>query len=127
MSRILLIDDTRLVKADMVCKTYEEGLRALIEEKWDTVYIDYDLEGDKTGYDILNGFISSGCNKRPGNIIVTTANKKGKQEINIALMELGYTYIRDRRINGVCSRSPGQRDYKTKFLVSEYVFMNTGG
>ncbi len=55
--RVLLIDDLRNIKADRVARTFEDGLKALVEEgPWDILYLDHDL-GDEnpkhTGYGIM--------------------------------------------------------------------------
>ena len=57
--RTLLIDDTKThIKADRIARTFDDGIKALIEEgPWDILYLDYDLSDNespaRTGYTIL--------------------------------------------------------------------------
>lgn len=53
--RTLLIDDLRTFKATQICRTPEEGIRALQKDgPWDLLCLDYDFgKGNKTGYHVV--------------------------------------------------------------------------
>ncbi len=57
--RTLLIDDLRNIKADVIARTYDEGIRELTYNgPWDLLLLDHDLASfvngiEKTGYDVM--------------------------------------------------------------------------
>lgn len=58
--RTLLIDDFRNLQADIIARSYEEGLRQLkLNGPWDLLLLDHDLASfdkfglEQTGYDII--------------------------------------------------------------------------
>ena len=92
---ILVIDDERdFPFANMQARTYETGLQALIDFKWDKLYLDHDL-GDaqgRTGYDIVK-FLESNPDHRPGEVIIVTANPVGRKNIEAGLRSMGFERI----------------------------------
>ena len=112
--RCLLIDDFRNMNVDRTERTYEAGLRALKEEKWDELYLDHDIgaceectsngthigdmltpattfmntcEHSKTGYDILC-WLEVNTQYLPGKIIPVTANPVGRDRMNLAIEKI---------------------------------------
>lgn len=89
--RSLLIDDVRDIPADVVCRTFEEGLKALKEGGWHSLYLDHDLGDakDRTGYDIIK-YVEEHPELRPGQVIIVSANPVGVKNISAALRAMGY-------------------------------------
>jgi len=84
MERVLLIDDMRNIKADRVCRTFDEGLKALRDDgPWDVLLLDHDL-GDKnprkTGYDLLV-FLEEYPRYLPKQIRLVTQNPVGVEKM----------------------------------------------
>ena len=81
--KALLIDDIRDIKADRVARTFDDGIVALKEQKWDILYLDHDL-GDsdpaKTGYDILN-WLEANPEYLPVEIFLVTQNPVGREKM----------------------------------------------
>lgn len=89
---IIAVDDKRdLIKdgADMVIRTYKEAIRMLPNLDVDELWLDHDLGGNKTGYDILC-LIEAGKINRPRSIKLLTANPAGRAKMNQALESMGY-------------------------------------
>ncbi|MCK9267239.1 MAG: hypothetical protein M0P14_00830 [Alkaliphilus sp.] len=90
--KILVIDDMRTFpEATKICKTFDEGMKALQEEKWDVLYLDHDLCGreqqdweNKTGYQIAC-FLEENVEFLPNKVICVSANPVGKKRIKQAL------------------------------------------
>ncbi len=91
--RFLLIDDLRnwddiqyFGKAEFpentyqLARTYNEGISKLRRLKWDILYLDHDLGGKKTGYDILC-WLEEHPEFLPGDIIFVTSNPVGRQRM----------------------------------------------
>lgn len=81
--RTLLIDDLRDIKADRVARTFDDGIKALLEGgPWDILYLDHDLgEMDgKDGTGIIN-WIEEHAEFRPGKIELVTANPVGRERM----------------------------------------------
>ena len=93
--RTLLIDDMRNIDADVIARTFEEGVEALRNDgPFSTLYLDHDLgEEDprKTGYDIMC-FLEENQRYMPGQIIVVSSNPVGRQKMQVVI---------DRLYNGV--------------------------
>jgi hypothetical protein len=77
--KILLIDDTRELTNycddhDLaeIAKNYEEGIIKLKEQMWEILYLDYKLETDKTGMDVLE-FLSDNLQFLPKEIKVVSS------------------------------------------------------
>lgn len=89
--RTLLIDDMRDIKATRVARTFDDGIRALVEEgPFNTLYLDHDLgEEDprKTGYDILC-FLEEHTELLPNRIVLVTANPVGRQKMKVVIDKL---------------------------------------
>ena len=79
--KTLLIDDMRDIKADVVARTYDEGIESLkTQGPFSKLFLDHDLgEEDprKTGYGIMN-FLEANPELKPGKIILVTSNPVGK-------------------------------------------------
>lgn len=87
----LLIDDMRDIKADIVCRTFSEGLHALRGEalnapggsRIDVLYLDHDLgdpDPSRTGYDILC-WLEEHPEYLPKKIVLVTANPVGLEKM----------------------------------------------
>lgn len=77
---ILLIDDLRNIKADVIARTYDEGIKALQSQHFDILYLDHDLgdiDENKTGYGIMV-FLEENPKYLPDKIILITANPVGR-------------------------------------------------
>lgn len=92
---ILVIDDERdFPFANLQARTFEEGLKALTDFKWDKLYLDHDL-GDakgRTGYDIVK-FLELNPDYRPGEVVIVTANPVGRKNIEAGLRAMGFERI----------------------------------
>jgi hypothetical protein len=84
----LLIDDQRNLEADRVARTYNDGIAALSERKWDVLLLDHDL-GDFSGPDgrERNGYhivcwLEEHPEQMPDKVIVVSSNPAGR--LNIA-------------------------------------------
>lgn len=89
--RTLLIDDMRNIKADVIARTYDQGLLAIMNNPpFEVLYLDHDL-GDpapnKTGYDILN-FIEVNPHLKPKKIVLVTSNPVGLQKMRVVIDKL---------------------------------------
>lgn len=89
--KTLLIDDMRNIKADVVARTYLEGLRALISlGPFDILYLDHDL-GDsderRTGYGIMN-FLEANPQYLPKKIELVTSNPVGRIQMMMIINRL---------------------------------------
>jgi len=91
--RVLLIDDKKDVTADVVARTYLEGIKALRSEKFDLLYLDHDLgdfDKDKrewTGMDILK-WLAENPKHLPGRIQVITFNRYKVDEMEERIRDL---------------------------------------
>jgi hypothetical protein len=96
--RRLGIDDCReLLNCDVVARTYEEGVRALMAlGHFDELYLDHDLCSVKTcenngremtGYDVVV-FLEWNPEYRPGKVILVTQNPVGRQKMVEALKRM---------------------------------------
>jgi hypothetical protein len=97
--RILAIDDERPCKgANIVARTYEDGLKALELGPWDELWLDHDLGAveqqkikgrEATGYDILcfmeQVFPPS---KLPKKILLLTSNASARPKMEAAIERL---------------------------------------
>lgn len=91
---ILAIDDERECKgADIIVRNYVLGINAIKSinktnpNDWE-LWIDHDLGGEKTGYDIIN-FIEE-QNIRPKVVKIISANPVGVERISLALNSMKY-------------------------------------
>ena len=89
VERHLLIDDIRTLNCDKIARTYEEGIAALQEEKWDVLWLDHDLgfmhygkdySDEKTGYDIMC-WLEEHPEHLPGRIEIVSSNPVGRERI----------------------------------------------
>lgn len=91
--RTLLIDDTRKILADRICRNYFDGIEALKSEKWKILLLDHDLasyDGDgkeKTGYDILC-FLEEYPQYLPESIQIVSSNPVGRQRMQVVINKL---------------------------------------
>ena len=87
--RSLLIDDFRDLGADVIARTFDEGIAALQQEPWDILYLDHDL-GDpdekKTGYGIVT-WLETHPQYWPNAVQVVTSNPVGRQNIERVLQK----------------------------------------
>lgn len=87
----LLIDDTRDIDADVVARTFEDGIRALCSNSpFDVLYLDHDL-GDEnprnTGYGIMK-FLEEHSEFLPKKIVLVTSNPVGRQNMLVVINKL---------------------------------------
>lgn len=91
--RILLIDDCRNLKADVIARNYEEGIRQLeFNGYWDVLLLDHDLasfNNDKeyTGYDVMC-WLEANTEFLPGRIECVSSNPVGRQRIQQVIDKL---------------------------------------
>jgi response regulator of citrate/malate metabolism len=87
--KTLLIDDIRNLKADRVARNYEEGIKALKEEKWDLLLLDHDLgqEDGKDGTGIMN-WLEENQEYLPGKIELVTSNPVGRDRMNTIIKKI---------------------------------------
>lgn len=97
--KTLLIDDLREIKADVVARTFDDGIQALRSGgKFDVLYLDHDLgedelcliEGDKypkTGYGIMV-FLENNPHLLPGEIVLVTSNPVGRKNMQAVINKL---------------------------------------
>jgi hypothetical protein len=89
--KTLLIDDLRNIKADVVARSFDEGIEALKNQgPFKTLYLDHDL-GDpdprKTGYDIMC-FLEENQQYMPESVLCVSANPIGRQKIQVVIDKL---------------------------------------
>ena len=89
--RTLLIDDLRDIKADVIARTFDEGINALTNDgPFDILYLDHDL-GDptpsKTGYDVMC-FLEANLELLPKKIVLVTSNPVGRQKMQVVIDKL---------------------------------------
>lgn len=90
-TRALLIDDLRNIKADVVARTYDDGIRALqFMGPFDILYLDHDY-GDpdpaKTGYGIMC-WLEEHPEFLPGSIFLVTSNPVGLAKMQVVIDRL---------------------------------------
>lgn len=100
--RILLIDDERTIEGvTKVARTFDEGIRALLEGNWDLLYLDHDLsdfvgsdlvrkpEGktEWTGYDVMC-WLEQFSVHLPKSIVIVSSNPSGAQRIGLVIQKL---------------------------------------
>ncbi len=85
----LLIDDTRNIHCDLICRTAESGIEALMKNEVTHLYLDHDLGVGKTGYDVVLWLEQSPAH-RPKAVTLVTNNPAGRQNIERALLSMGY-------------------------------------
>ena len=77
----LLIDDVRTnISADIIARTYNEGIQALKENRITTLYLDHDLGEEHSGYDIMC-WLENNQRYLPKEIICVSANPVGARRI----------------------------------------------
>jgi hypothetical protein len=92
--RVLIIDDFRTLGADVVAKTYEEGIYQLENGgPWDVLLLDHDLGcydkagREVTGYHVVC-WLEWHLSKLPKRIQVVSSNPPGIQRMALALSNL---------------------------------------
>lgn len=89
--RTLLIDDLREIIADVVARTYDDGIAALKDQgPFDVLYLDHDLADPNpahTGYDVLN-FLELNPHLLPGRIVLVTQNPVGMEKMRKLIEKL---------------------------------------
>lgn len=93
----LLIDDLRTPDmisgcpdTTIISRTYLDGMRVLIGNKWDVLYLDHDLgdkDDKKTGYGIMC-FLEEYPEYLPDKIILVTSNPVGRKNIQMVIDKL---------------------------------------
>lgn len=89
--KTLLIDDMRNIQADVVARTYDEGIEALKNQgPFSLLYLDHDF-GDpspsKTGYSIMC-FLEANPEYKPEKIIIVSSNPVGRQQMQVVINRL---------------------------------------
>lgn len=85
----LLIDDFRNLKADRVCRTFNEGIDALSEQPWDLLLLDHDLGEEisgNDGYGVAN-WLERNPQHMPKMIEIVSSNPVGRQNIERVLQK----------------------------------------
>lgn len=97
--KTLLIDDMRDIDANVVARTFDEGIYALRNNsKFDVLYLDHDLgedgfvtiEGEsypKTGYGIMV-FLENNPHLLPVKISLVTSNPVGRRNMQVVINKL---------------------------------------
>jgi len=89
--KTLLIDDLRDIKADVVTRTYDDGINALkTQGPFDILYLDHDLSEEdphKTGYGIMC-FLEANLRYLPKSIVLVTSNPVGRQKMEVVIRKL---------------------------------------
>lgn len=92
--KTLLIDDlpeTKAVKADVIARTFDEGIEALkTKGPFEVLYLDHDLgeeDPHKTGYGIMC-FLEANLKYLPGSIVCVSRNPSGRQNIELVANKL---------------------------------------
>lgn len=99
-TRHLMIDDKRnlneihgIPTEDLVCRTFQAGLKALKQRiRWTTLYLDHDLGDeapDHTGYDVLC-WLEQNPRHQPEQVMLITSNPVGRKKMEAALQSMGY-------------------------------------
>jgi len=86
----LLIDDFRDFYVDKICRTYDEGIKALSEEPWDVLWLDHDLgpmSGGKSGGHVMD-WLEEHPEHLPGFIVCVSDNPYGRQYIERVVKKL---------------------------------------
>lgn len=93
----LLIDDMRSnFNVDITARTFEDGIKALKDNKIDTLYLDHDLgfahygndySDEKTGYDIMC-WLEQNPQYLPGEIVCVSSNPVGAKRIEQVVRKL---------------------------------------
>jgi hypothetical protein len=89
--KTLLIDDMRDIKADVVARTFDEGIEALKNQgPFDLLYLDHDY-GDpdphKTGEGIMK-FLEENSELLPVEIMIVSSNPVGRQRMQVIIDKL---------------------------------------
>jgi len=92
--RVLLIDDIRDLKADVIARNYFDGIRHLKDNgPWDLVLLDHDLASydenkkEKTGYDIMC-WLEEHTKYLPAEIQLVTSNPVGRKRMQQVIDKL---------------------------------------
>lgn len=91
----LLIDDFRLLHADLTCRSAATGMQALDAYPWGHLMLDNDLgpNSSKEGWQILEWALE--CNCLPPHVQLVTSNSAARARMELALKSAGYSYCRD--------------------------------
>ena len=87
---ILLIDDQRNLKADIVARNGETGIAILTAFKIDALLLDHDLGEGMNGYDVVC-FLEERTNLLPNTVELVTSNPVGRARMAQVLSKL-YPY-----------------------------------
>ena len=91
--KTLLIDDMRNIDVTRVARTFDEGIEALKEGGWDTLFLDHDLasydsEGkEKTGYDVMC-WLEANPEHLPKSIKIVSSNPVGRRNMQVVIDKL---------------------------------------
>lgn len=95
--KTLLIDDMRDIKADVVARTYAEGINALAYDgPFDILYLDHDLGEvdinsdyayDPSGYGVMC-FLEENPQYLPKQIVLVTSNPVGRKNMQVVIDRL---------------------------------------
>jgi hypothetical protein len=119
--RTLLIDDFRPIEADVVAKTYDEGIAALVQGPWDLLLLDHDLGEDppKDGYGIMK-WLEINQQYLPRMIQLVTSNPVGRKNMERVLQKF-YRRIVNTWIKVEEEPSPEQVDRLNKSDTSKMI------
>ena len=85
----VLIDDIKDLTADIIARNYAAGQAVLWAKIATHLYLDFDLGGTKTGYDLLK--IGFSHNLIPDFVKLVTHNPPGRKQMAGLLEEKGYS------------------------------------
>ena len=84
----LSIGDKYGFSADVSAKTGEDGAVLLAGVKWDGVYLEHDLAGALSGYDVVQSALDHGV--LPSSVYLITSNRQGRSNTGVLLEDAGY-------------------------------------
>jgi hypothetical protein len=86
--KTILVDDFRNMDVDKICRNYQSGKLAIMQDKYDVLYLDHDLGEYHTGYDFIKWCIRNKCT--PKKVYIVSSNPVGRDNIGYALKSDGY-------------------------------------
>lgn len=91
----LLIDDVRMLNADLTCRSSVSGMQALDAYPWGHLMLDNDLgpNSPREGWQVLEWALE--CNCLPPHVQLVTSNSAARARMELALRSAGYTDCRD--------------------------------
>ena len=107
MIKTIGVDDFRDLQVDVLCRTYDEGIEKLSNEKFDILYLDHDLGcWDKDSGRDLNGkvlleHLYAIPVQLPKVIVLVSGNPIGLDRQRLSLIDMGYKQVKEYKTNDV--------------------------